>query len=110
MYKQIRTKLRVIYLFLLTMLILFVLVQKQLDEIRETLTKRIYILFIEKYNGNKLRFSKDVGCDEKTLRLLFNNKQGMTINLFFKIANALKIKPEDLIKDLYINSVDKEID
>lgn len=64
---------------------------------------------MEKYNGNKLRFANDVGCDEKTSRLLFNNKQGMTINLFFKIANALKIKPEDLIKDLYINNVDKEI-
>ncbi|WP_395044265.1 helix-turn-helix domain-containing protein [Flavobacterium sp.] len=84
------------------MLILFVFVQKQLDEIKETLTKRIYILFMEKYNGNKSRFAKDVGCDEKTLRLIFNNKQGMTMNLFFKIANALKIKPEDLIKGLQI--------
>lgn len=84
------------------MLILFVFVQKQLDEIREIVTQRIYILFMEKYKGNKLQFSKDVGCDEKTLRLLFNNKQGMTMNLFFKIANALKVKPEDLIKGLQI--------
>ena len=90
------------------MLILFVLVQNQLDKIRETLTKRIYILFMEKYNGNKLRFSKDVGCDEKTLRLLLSNKQGMTMNLFFKIAKALKVKPEDLIKGLQIFSEEKD--
>ena len=65
---------------------------------------------MEKYKGNKLRFSKDVGCDEKKLRLLLNNKQGMTMNLFFKIANALKVKPEDLIKGLQIsiNNEDNE--
>ncbi len=63
---------------------------------------------MEKYKGNKSRFAKDVGCDEKTLRLLFNNKQGMTLNLFFKIANALKIKPEDLIKGLLIYKLDEE--
>lgn len=60
---------------------------------------------MEKYNGNKLRFAKDIGCDEKTLRLIFDNNQGMTLNLFFKIANALDIEPTDLIKDLKIETV-----
>ena len=77
--------------------------QTELDYIKETLTKRIYILFIEKYKGNKLQFAKKVGCDEKAIRLIFDKNQGMTINLFFKIASALEVEPVDLIKDLKIN-------
>lgn len=76
--------------------------QTQLDHIKETLTKRIYILFMEKYKGNKLQFAKKVGCDEKTIRLIFDNNQGMTMNLFFKIASALETEPFELIKDLKI--------
>lgn len=75
-------------------------VQSQLDQIKETLTERIRILFMEKHNGNKLQFAKKIGCDEKTLRLLFDKNQGMTMNLFFKIAYALEIDPSELIKDL----------
>ena len=78
-------------------------VQTELDYIKETLTKRIYILFIGKYKGNKLQFAKKVGCDEKAIRLIFDKNQGMTINLFFKIASALEVEPVDLIKDLKIN-------
>ena len=78
-------------------------VQTELDYIKETLTKRIYILFIEKYKGNKLQFAKKVGCDEKAIRLISDKNQGMTINLFFKIASALEVEPVDLIKDLKIN-------
>ena len=77
--------------------------QTELDHIKETLTKRIYILFMEKYKGNKLQFAKKVGCDEKAIRLIFDKNQGMTINLFFKIASALEVEPVDLIKDLKIN-------
>ena len=60
--------------------------QKELDIIKEKLTKRIYILFLEQYDGNKSRFAKAIGCDEKTLRLIFDFNQGMTLNLFFKIG------------------------
>lgn len=77
--------------------------QKKLDEIKEKLTKRIYILFQEQYSGNKLQFAKAVGCDEKTLRLIFDFNQGITLNLFFKIAKALNIEPSELIKDLKID-------
>lgn len=76
--------------------------QNQLDEIKEKLTKRIYILFLEQYDGNKLRFAKAVGCDEKTLRLIFDFNQGMTLNLFFKIAKALIVEPSELIKELKV--------
>jgi transcriptional regulator with XRE-family HTH domain len=55
---------------------------------------------MEKHNGNKLQFAKKVGCDEKTIRLILDKNQGMTMNLFFKIANALDIEPSELIKDI----------
>ena len=57
---------------------------------------------MEKHNGNKLQFAKKVGCDEKTIRLIFDKNQGLTMNLFFKIAKALEIEPSELIKDLKI--------
>ena len=74
--------------------------QNQLDEIKIILTKRIHSFFMEKFEGNKLRFAKAVGCDEKTIRLLFDHNQGMTLNLFFKIAHALNIEPSSLIENL----------
>lgn len=55
---------------------------------------------MEKFNGNKSLFAKKVGCDEKTIRLIFDHSQGMTLNLFFKIAFALEVEPSELIKDL----------
>ncbi len=57
---------------------------------------------MKKYEGNKSSFAKDIGCNEKTLRLLFDHNQGMTLNLFFKIANALDVEPVELIKNLKI--------
>ena len=82
--------------------------QKQLDIIKEIVTKRIYILFIEKYKGNKSRFAKDVGCDEKTIRLIFDYNQGMTLNLLLKIAYALEIEPSELLKDLKLSPDPKD--
>ncbi|MBF2708336.1 XRE family transcriptional regulator [Flavobacterium soyangense] len=80
--------------------------QSELDEIQLEITKRIYILFLEKFNGNKLAFAKAANCDEKTIRRLFDNKQGMTINLLFKLAFALKIKPSILLENLNLNDQD----
>ena len=82
--------------------------QKQLDIIKEIVTKRIYILFMEKYKGNKSRFAKDVGCDEKTIRLIFDYNQGMTLNLLLKIAYALEIEPSELLKDLKLSPDPKD--
>ena len=85
-------------------LFLFVVVQKTLDIIKESLTKKIYLIFLEKYNGNKSKFAKDVGCNEKTIRLLFDHNQGMSLNLFLKIAFALKIEPSELLKDIKLTN------
>ena len=74
--------------------------QQQLDKIKEEVTKRVYKLFMEKYKGNKLQFAKTAGCDEKAIRLLFENKQGMTLNLLFKLSQALDISPSKLLEGL----------
>lgn len=78
--------------------------QKELDNLKEKLTKRIYNLFIEKYNGNKSLFAKKAGCDEKTIRLIFDHNQGLTINLFLKIAYALDVEPSELLKDIKLEN------
>jgi hypothetical protein len=80
--------------------------QKQLDEIKIEVTKRIRKEFQEKFNGNKTQFAKKAGCDEKSIRLLLDFGQGMTLNLLFKLAYALDINPSDLIKDLHLKKED----
>ena len=79
--------------------------QNELDAIQLELTKRIHSLFLERFNGNKLAFSKAAHCDEKTIRRLFEHQQGMTINLLFKIAFALEIKPIQLLDGLSLNEI-----
>ena len=74
--------------------------QQQLDKIKEDVTKRVYKLFMSKFAGNKLQFAKAAGCDEKTLRLLFEQGQGMTLNLLFKLASALEVTPSELLEGL----------
>jgi len=76
--------------------------QQQLDKVKEEVTKRIHKLFMEKYAGNKLQFAKAAGCDEKTLRLLFEEGQGMTLNLLFKLAFALDVTPASLLDGLVL--------
>jgi DNA-binding Xre family transcriptional regulator len=76
--------------------------EKQLEKIRADVTERLYERFMAKYEGNKLRFAKAAGCDEKTLRLLFDEGQGMTLNLMFKLCYALDITPSELLNELQI--------
>jgi len=74
--------------------------QKQLDKIQSEIIEKIYNQFLKKFGGNKLAFAKASNCDEKTIRRLFANKQGMTLNLFFKLCYALEIHPSKFIEDL----------
>lgn len=78
--------------------------QKDLDAIKEEVTARVYSLFMAKFGGNKLRFAKAAGCDEKTIRLLFDKGQGMTLNLLFKIALALETEPSKLLEGLSLKT------
>jgi len=76
--------------------------QQQLDKIKKEVTERIYKLFMSKFAGNKLQFAKAAGCDEKALRLIFDEGQGMTLNLLFKLAYALEVPPSELLEGLSI--------
>lgn len=80
--------------------------QKQLDEIKTEVVKRIEKVFLSDFDGNNRKFARAVGCDEKTIRLLFNNNQGMTLNLLFKISRAIKISPSELLKGLEFKNED----
>jgi DNA-binding Xre family transcriptional regulator len=77
--------------------------EKQLDKLKKEVTKRLYSLFMDKYEGNKSKFAKDAGCDEKTIRLVFDEGQGMTVNLMFKLCHALDVSPSELLKDLELS-------
>ena len=74
--------------------------QQQLDKLKEEVTIGVYELFMAKFAGNKLQFAKAAGCDEKTLRLLFEQNQGMTLNLLFKLAHALDVPASELLAGL----------
>lgn len=77
--------------------------QNELDKIKKEVTQRIHVEFLKKFDGNNRKFAKAVDCNEKTIRKLFDDNQGMTLNLFFKLARAIKIKPSELLKDLELD-------
>ncbi len=81
--------------------------QKQLDKIKQELTHRIHTRFMSKYGGNKLQLAKAAKCDEKTIRKLFDEGQGMTINLLFKLAYALDTSPAKLLEGLILKEEKK---
>lgn len=74
--------------------------QNELDKIKKELVQRILVVFNKDFEGNNRKFARAVGCDEKTIRLLFDHNQGMTLNLLLKICSAIKITPSELLKDL----------
>lgn len=76
--------------------------QKELDAIKKEVTNRIHEEFLVKFDGINRKFAKAVGCNEKTIRKLFDENQGMSLNLFFKLASALDIAPSKLLEGLEI--------
>ena len=76
--------------------------QKQLEKIEVEVIQKIYKLFLEKFDGNKSAFAKASECSETTIRRLFKNEQGITLNLLLRIAFALDTTVCDLLKDILI--------
>ena len=74
--------------------------QKGLADIEAELVQRIYSLFMKKYNGNKSELARAANCRESTIRRIFRNEQGITINLLLRIASALDIEVSELLKGL----------
>lgn len=79
--------------------------QKELEIIKKDVTERIHKLFLEKFDGNQRKFAAAARCDEKTIRLLFQENSGMTLNLLFKIAVALETTPSKLLDGLELNNL-----
>ena len=80
--------------------------QKQLDKIKEEVVERIRIVFLRDFDGNNRKFARAVGCNEKSIRSLFEQNQGMTLNMLFKIASAIKTTPSELLSDLEFKKED----
>jgi plasmid maintenance system antidote protein VapI len=76
--------------------------QNKLEKIEIELAQRIYKLFLEKFDGNKSAFARAAQCKETTIRRIFRNEQGITINLLLRLAFALNTPIADLLKDFDI--------
>ncbi len=76
--------------------------QKQLENIEIELSQRIYKLFLSRFDGNKSAFARATGCKETTIRRILRNEQGITFNLLLRIAFALEVSVNELIKNLEI--------
>lgn len=76
--------------------------QKQMEQIEIELVKRIYKLFLSKFNGNKSEFAKATNCSETTVRRVFRNEQRMTVNLFLRFCFALGIETNEIFEGITI--------
>ena len=76
--------------------------QKQMEQIEIELVKRIYKLFLSKFNGNKSEFAKMANCSETTVRRVFRNEQRMTINLLLRFCLALNIEANEIFEGINI--------
>lgn len=74
--------------------------QKQLEEKEVELTERIYKLFLVKFDGNKSEFARASQCSETTVRRVFRNEQGITMNLLLRFAIALDTNASKLLEGL----------
>ncbi len=80
--------------------------QKQLEKIEAELSQRIYKLFLQKFDDNKSAFARASQCKETTIRRIFKNEQGITINLLLRMAFALEVSVTELLKDLDVKKED----
>lgn len=78
--------------------------QKQLEQIEKELTERLYKLFLAKFNGNQSAFARASNCSETTIRRVFQNKQGITINLLLRFCSALDVDVTEILKGFTLNS------
>lgn len=85
--------------------------QKHLEEIEVELVKRIYKVFLVKFNGNKSEFARAAKCSETTVRRVLRNEQRMTVDLLLRFCVALGIEVNEFfdgIKILNRNDSDME--
>lgn len=83
---------------------------KDIQRLKVEVTKRLYALHQEKFQGNNVHLAKASDCSESTIRNLFaklNDKdkgQDITLGMAFRLCHALDIKLSDLVDDLFVKS------
>ncbi len=76
--------------------------QENIEKLEIELSRRLYQLYLEKFNGNKSAFARASNCTEGTIRRVFKNKQSVTINLLLRMCSALNISASEILKNLSI--------
>lgn len=76
--------------------------QKHLEEIEVELVKRIYKVFLVKFNGNKSEFARAAKCSETTVRRVFRNEQRMTVDLLLRFCVALGLEVNEFFDGIRI--------
>lgn len=76
--------------------------QKHLEEIEVELVKRIYKVFLVKFNGNKSEFARAAKCSETTVRRVFRNEQRMTLDLLLRFCVALGVEANEVFDGIRI--------
>ncbi|SHE78559.1 Cro/C1-type HTH DNA-binding domain-containing protein [Flavobacterium fontis] len=75
--------------------------QQRINNIESEVIERLYRLFILRYQGNNSKLAKASDCSETTIRRVFSGKQGVTLNLFLRICNALEVTPIEVLNESY---------
>ncbi|GGC96222.1 hypothetical protein GCM10011508_24320 [Flavobacterium lutivivi] len=76
--------------------------QKRVEEIEVELIQRIYKLFLLKFNGNNSEFARATQCSETTIRRIFRNEQGITVNLLLRMCHVLNTSVSEIFDGLLI--------
>jgi len=83
-------------------------VEREIKRLNIEITKRLYALHKEKFNGNNVHLAKASGCAESTIRNIFaklsdkDKGQDITIGMAFRLCHALEIELSELVKGLSV--------
>ena len=83
---------------------------KDILRLKVEVTKRLYALHQEKFEGNNVHLAKAADCSESTIRNIFakiNDKhkgQDITIGMAFRLCHALGVKLSDVVKGLEVET------
>lgn len=76
----------------------------QVEQIETEIVKRIYKLFLVKFNGNKSEFARVSKCSETTVRRVLGGKQRMTLDLLLRMCHALNIDIDEIFAGLSLHN------
>lgn len=74
--------------------------QKEVNKREVELVEKLYKLYLVKFNGNNSEFARASLCSETTIRRVFKNEQGITLNLFLRMCHALNVNATEIFEGL----------